>query len=186
MSDRLFAIMGATGYIGQVLTVELLRRGNKVRAIGRNEDKLDALKALGAETAFVDFDKAKALSSAFIGATAVFSFIPPGYFADFGVYQDKIGDAIVDALKIAKTKYVLNQSSIGANLDSKTGPILSYNRLEKHMGTLTDVNIVHLRPSYFMENLQWSIPCIKSNREQWFCPARRSAFSHCGHQRHRH
>lgn len=163
MSDRLYAIMGATGHIGQVLATELLKRGNKVRAIDRNEDKLNALKALGAETAFVDFDKADALSSVFIGAKAVYSFIPPGYFAnDFGVYQDNVGDAIVDAIKIAKTKYVLNISSIGANLDSKTGPILSYYKQEKRLETLTDVNIVHLRPSYFMENLQWSIPFIKS------------------------
>lgn len=162
MSDITYAIMGASGLIGHILCQELLKRGHKVRAIGRNEDKLNELKAKGAETAFVDFTSAAGLSTAFKGAKAVFSFMPPGYFAEgFAVYQDTVSEAIVQALKKSNTTHVLNLSSIGANLDKGTGPILEFYHHEKRMDALSDVNIVHLRPSYLMEILQLSIPFIK-------------------------
>jgi len=44
-----YAITGATGNIGHIITEKLLAEGHKVRAIARTAEKLRALAAKGAE-----------------------------------------------------------------------------------------------------------------------------------------
>jgi len=60
-------------------------------------------------------------------------------------------------------KCAVNLSSIGAEVPSGTGPIAGLYRQEQRLNKLSDVHIVHLRPSSFMENQFWSIPVIKGN-----------------------
>lgn len=162
MARKIYAVMGATGNIGHVLAQELLK-GNQVRAIGRNPKKLEALKAKGAEIVVIkDFDDAKALAKAFQGADAIFSFIPPSMDApDYIAYQDKVSEAICSALQSSKVVNVLNLSSIGANLTNGIGPIAGLARHEKRLAKLTGVNVLNLRPGYFMENLMNLAPGIK-------------------------
>ena len=88
MGKFTFAIMGATGHIGHVLAEELLKKGHKVRALGRDKHKLQELKSKGAEIISGDFTDHALLSKAFRGCHAIFSFIPPAYTADdFEVFQ---------------------------------------------------------------------------------------------------
>ena len=47
--ERLLAVVGATGYIGRKLTLELLERGEKVRAVARSPEKAKDLADAGAE-----------------------------------------------------------------------------------------------------------------------------------------
>lgn len=82
MKKFTFAIIGATGHIGHDLTEELLKKGHKVRALGRDAHKLQLLKKKGAETLSGDFTDAALLLKAFKGCHAVFSFLPPGYNAN--------------------------------------------------------------------------------------------------------
>jgi uncharacterized protein YbjT (DUF2867 family) len=58
-------------------------------------------------------------------------------------------------------KYVVNLSSQGAHLPDKTGPIKGLHDQEQRLNKLTGVNILHLRPTYFMENLLANIDMIK-------------------------
>src|SRR5580692_1490624 len=98
MTKFTFAIIGATGHVGHYLTEELLKKGHKVRALGRDESKLQALKIQGAEIIAGDCTDFALLSKAFKGCHAVFSFIPPGYdTADMDVFRDNSGEAIVQA-----------------------------------------------------------------------------------------
>lgn len=165
MSNKTYAIMGATGHIGKVLTETLLKKGNKVHCIGRDKNKLQHLKEKGAEVfPIAAFDDASALTKAFAGCDAVFSFIPPDYQdTDYGAYQDRVGEAIKQALIKTKVGYVVNLSSIGADLQAGTGPIKGLQRHEKRLNTIQNLNVLHLRPGYFMENLYWSIPLIKNH-----------------------
>src|SRR5690242_2487192 len=99
MVKHTFAIMGATGNIGHVLTEELLKKGHKVHAIGRDKNKLQKLKEKGADTFSISFEDGNALATAFEGCDAVFSLIPPSATADdLGAYQDRVGEAIKQAL----------------------------------------------------------------------------------------
>ncbi len=156
--------MGATGHIGHVLSEKLLEKGHAVRALGRDAKKLSALKAKGAETLSPNFDDAGALAEAFKGADGVFVMIPPNYAADdFSAFQYKAGEAIVQAITQSGVKYVVDLSSIGAEQPSGTGPIAGLYRQEQRLNKLSGVNVVHLRPSSFMENNFFSIPVIKGN-----------------------
>lgn len=162
MSKRTYAVLGATGHIGHVLTGKLLEKGHAVRALGRDEKKLAGLKAKGAQVSSAAFDDAAALTEAFKGADGVFVLIPPSYGADdFSNFQDRTGEAIVQAISNSGVKYVVNLSSIGAELPSGTGPIAGLYRQEQRLNKLSGVNILHLRPSSFMENEYWSLPLIK-------------------------
>lgn len=163
MASKTYAIIGATGHIGKVLVEALLKKGHQVRAIGRDKSKLKILKDKGAEVfTLAAFDDASALTKACTGCDAAFSFIPPDYQQeDYEAFQDNVGEAITHALINAKVRYVLNLSSVGANLKEGTGPIKGLHRHEERLNAIPNLNVLHLRPGYFMENLYWSINLIK-------------------------
>jgi uncharacterized protein YbjT (DUF2867 family) len=166
MASKTYAIMGATGNIGSQLTLELLKLGHKVNAIGRSQHKLSILQEKGAQGVIIrDFDDAGRLNVAFQDVDAVFSFIPPGYSEkDLETYQEKIGKAIKAALEKNQIRYVVNLSSVGAELTQGTGPIKGLHRHEMRLNSLSNnVNILHLRPAFFMENLFSAIPFIIKN-----------------------
>jgi uncharacterized protein YbjT (DUF2867 family) len=58
------AVVGATGYIGRKLTLELLSRGESVRAIARTPEKAEDLRAAGAEVVKADVLEADGLVDA--------------------------------------------------------------------------------------------------------------------------
>jgi len=169
MTKNTYAVLGATGHIGKILAETLLKKGNRVRAIGRDKEKLKALAEKGAETFSVSFDNPAELTKAFVGNDAVFCLIPPGYAVDdYGVFQDKVGEAIKQALTRSNIRYVLNLSSLGANEPEGTGPIKGLYRHEKRLNSIPNLNVVHLRPGFFMENLLMSLPLIKSSEKIGF------------------
>jgi uncharacterized protein YbjT (DUF2867 family) len=162
MTKRNFAIMGATGHVGSMLAEELLKEGHHVRAIGRDKKKLQSLKEKGAEIIQGNFEDHQTLLKAFQNCDGVFTMLPPAYnVEDFEAYQDRIIESICQAVEKSGVEHVVNLSSIGAQLASGTGPIKGLHRLEEALNQIPGVNVVHLRPGYFMENFFWSIPLIK-------------------------
>lgn len=158
----MYVITGATGNIGSKVAEILLARGEKVRVIGRNAVRLQRfMDYKGAEAAVGDLKDTSFLSNAFEGATAVFAMIPPNYTAvDFRAYQNEIGTSIAAAITDAAVRYVVNLSSQGADLSEGTGPILGLRDQEERLNRLAGVNVLHLRCTYFMENLLFNIPLI--------------------------
>jgi len=157
----MYAITGATGNIGSKAAEILLDRGKKVRVIGRDAARLRTLVSKGAEAAVGNLQDAAFLTGAFSGVDAVFAMIPPDYTAaDFRAYQNEIGSNIAYAIGKAGVKYVVNLSSQGAELPAGTGPILGLYDQEKRLNGLAGVNVLHLRCTYFMENLLMNIPLI--------------------------
>ena len=159
----MYTIVGATGKIGSVITRKLLERGEKVRAIGRNAASLQELSNFGAEAFTGSIHDVEFLHRAFDGATAVFSMIPPNVQAeDFQKYSDMTGEALCRALSASRATYVVNLSSLGAEVPQGTGPIAGLHRQEQRLNRLDAMNILHLRPTFFMENLLANIPMIKA------------------------
>lgn len=163
--------MGATGHIGRVIVEELLKRGHVVRAIGRNVDKLHQLDIKGANLVICEFDDVETLTQAFTDAYAVFSFIPPGSDeADYEAYQDRVSSAICQAIREASVKRLVNLSSLGANLPSGTGPIAGLHRHEERLNALNCfTTLIHLRPTFFMENLNEHLPQILNEQQIRSC-----------------
>jgi uncharacterized protein YbjT (DUF2867 family) len=55
----------------------------------------------------------------------------------------------------------VNISSIGGHTEEKTGIVAGLARQEKRLNALEGVNVLHLRPAYFFENLLGNIGMIK-------------------------
>jgi uncharacterized protein YbjT (DUF2867 family) len=148
----MIVITGATGNIGSKITSRLLSRGQKVRCIARTAGKLGRF--TGAEAAPGSLEDTAFLTRAFSGASAVFAMIPPSYAApDFRAYQNTIGASIAKAIEKAGVEHVLNLSSQGAHLPDGTGLIKGLHDQEGRLDGLAGVNMLHMRPAYFMENL---------------------------------
>jgi uncharacterized protein YbjT (DUF2867 family) len=159
----MIAITGATGNIGSKIGGHLLSRGERVRCIARGADKLKELAAKGAEVAAVSLEDTAALTKALAGVEAVFAMIPPNYeAADFRTYQNVLGTSIATSIERAGVRYVVNLSSQGGHLPDKTGPIKGLHDQEERLNKLPGVNLLHLRPAYFMENLLANVDMIRN------------------------
>jgi uncharacterized protein YbjT (DUF2867 family) len=133
-----------------------------VRALGRNAKSLEPLAAAGAEVMTGDASDAAYLAAAFRGADAVYTLIPPDAKApDFRAYQDRIGEAIVRAVRESGVRAVVFLSSLGAEHASGTGPIAGLHAQEERLRTLAGVNVLSLRPGYFFENTFATLGLIK-------------------------
>ena len=159
----MITIMGATGNIGSKLTDRLLGKNRPVKVIGRSADRLQPFVDRGASAAVGDAGDSDFLSQAFSGSEAVFAIIPPDYAAqDFRQYQNDIGRQIATAIKSSGVSHVVNLSSHGAHLPDKTGHIMGLRGQEQRLNQIDAANILHLRPTFFMENLLMNIDMIKN------------------------
>jgi len=159
----MLTIMGATGNIGSKLVDRLLAKDLRVKVIGRSADRLQRFVDRGASAAVGDAADSAFLSQTFSGSNAVFTMIPPNYAAqDFLQYQNEIGREIATAIEKSGVKHVVNLSSHGAHLHEKTGPIKGLREQEQRLNQLESVHILHLRPTFFMENLLMNIEMIKN------------------------
>ena len=163
MGKKTFAISGATGNIGSVLAESLLSRGHQVRVIGRSKQRLQSLIKRGAEAHAGSLDDAEFLTDAFNGVDGVFTMIPPSATAEnFRGYQNQISGALTTAIRKANVTQVVNLSSIGGQLTAGSGPIKGLHDNEERLNTLGGVNLIHLRPAFFMENLLFGVEVIKN------------------------
>lgn len=150
----MFVLLGSNGQVTSRLARLLLASGHRVRVVGRQAASLAPLVAAGAEAAAGDPGDAAFLERAFTGATAVYTMIPPCYGeTDMRAAQDRIGTAIAAALQRVPVRRVVNLSSMGAELPRGTGPIEGLHAQEERLAALRGVELLHLRPGSFMENL---------------------------------
>lgn len=149
----MIAIAGATGNTGRVVAKSLLRQGKKVRVIGRSAERLQPLAAQGAEPFVCNVSDPAKLTEAFAGASAVYAMIPPDMAdPDPRAYQDRVTDSLAAAIEKAGVKYVVSLSSVGADKADKVGPVVGLHTMEGKLNRIAGLNVLHLRPGYFMEN----------------------------------
>ncbi|HAN78738.1 MAG TPA: NAD-dependent dehydratase [Bacteroidales bacterium] len=157
-----YVIAGATGNIGKIVAKELLAKGQKVKVIGRNAEKLNELVALGAEALTGNISDKDFLIKAFAGADSVFCLLTPDMHSkDVVKEQYLIADNYVEAVKANNIKNVLLLSSVGAHLRNGAGIVDGLGYMEELFLQLKDVNVLNLRPTYFMENTLGLIGTIK-------------------------
>jgi uncharacterized protein YbjT (DUF2867 family) len=157
-----YAITGATGNIGRVVSEKLLADGHIVRAIARSEKNLQFLADKGAELLVGSLDDEAFLASAYRGVDAVFAMIPPHLQSeDYESFADRIGSNHIKAIQSSGVKNVVALSSIGAHLEEGTGIVKVLYNFEQQLKALSDANALILRPSYFMDNIYMQIDIIK-------------------------
>lgn len=158
----MYAITGATGNTGKRIAEALMAKGERVRVVGRSKEKLKDLAERGAEPFVASLDDAGAMTRAFTGVKAVYAMIPPSYAEpDFRGYQNRVGQVLADAVSAARVSHVVNLSSIGAHLSQGGGPINGLYDQEQRLNRLGGVHILHLRPTFFMENFFFNVGLVK-------------------------
>jgi len=159
----MIVITGASGKTGGRTAEVLLKKGEKIRVIGRSAEHLQHLTERGAEVMVGDQGDVQFLTRAFTGADAAYVIIPPKLDTDdVRAHYNKMGAVIVDAVKRSGLRKMVFLSSLGAEHDSGTGPVTGLHDVEKALGTLKDVDIVFLRPGYFFENTLMNLEQVKN------------------------
>ncbi len=73
-----------------------------------------------------------------------------------------IGENYAAAIRANKIQYVVNLSSVGADLPDGCGPVSGLHKVEQALNSLQQSAVLHLRPSYFYPNLLANIGLIKT------------------------
>lgn len=158
-------ILGASGKTGMKAAEILLAEGEKIRCVGRSLEHLLPLIEKGAEAFIGDQADARFLTGAFMEARAAYVLIPPKIDADdVRNYYNTMGQALVKSVKRSGLRKIVFLSSLGADRDSDTGPVLGLHDAEKALDALANVDMVFLRAGYFFENTLMNVSFIKNNR----------------------
>ena len=150
----MYVVIGATGHTGSIVAEKLLAKREKVRAVGRDERRLERLKQAGAEAFIADVTDAAAMARAFAGAEAAYLMVPPNISSpNVRGYQERVNDALASGAQQSGLRYAVILSSIGADKSDRTGPVVGLHTLEKKLEAIPALNALFLRAGYFMENV---------------------------------
>jgi uncharacterized protein YbjT (DUF2867 family) len=148
-----YVVTGATGHTGQPIALGLLAAGHAVRIVSRSAEKANELTAKGAVLFTGEARDAGLLARAFDGADAAYFMVPPDYqTSDYTGMQVAHATAMAEAAGKAGLRRAVTLSSIGAHLASGAGVVQGLQRMEALLGAVDGLSVLHLRPSYFLEN----------------------------------
>lgn len=154
-------ILGATGQIGSMLIDNLLRKGQPVRAVVRNEFKAQKLKNKGAEVKIADYFDVEALKEAFQGGDSVFLLTPENPESrDFLSDIQRIILNYREAILSSRITKVVGLSSMGAQHESGTGNLLASYMLEHAFSDL-EIEQIFIRPAYYFSNWLGYLELVK-------------------------
>lgn len=162
MTD-IVVVTGASGRVGSLVAESLLAEGSAaVRVVARDAGRLESLGARGAEVRPGSFQDKAFLADVFRGARAAFVLTPVDISSpDVNSEQRGNVDGIAAAIRGSVVRNVVLLSSWGAEVPDKIGGVIACRWLEQLVDEIPDINVVHLRPVWFMENFLWNIPLIK-------------------------
>jgi uncharacterized protein YbjT (DUF2867 family) len=166
-------VLGVSGNTGKVVAETLLDAGKTVRVFVRDAKKGEPWKARGAEVAIGGIDDDRALAGALRGAEAAYLLLPPHFEATNPSEENAQRTRIFEkALGASPVKHVVFLSSIGAQHDHGTGPILSVHDAETVLGKSRS-DVTFLRAAYFMENWGSSLYALGQGKLPTFLTADR-------------
>jgi uncharacterized protein YbjT (DUF2867 family) len=148
-ADDKYVILGASGNTGSIISDFLLSKAKKVRVVGRDAGRLRRFVRNGGEAFTADMSDSAALTKAFSGARAAYLVLPPITSRED---QERQSDAFAEAAKESGLSYALYLSSYGAQVPEGTGPVTGLHSAEQKLNAIGDLNVLHLRAAYFMEN----------------------------------
>ena len=157
-SHATYVILGASGNTGSIVADSLLSKGKNVRVVGRDAGRLQRFVSGGAEAFTADVSDAAALTKAFRGVRAAYLLLPPISSRED---QERESDAIAKAVKESGLLYAVYLSSYGAHVPEGTGPVTGLHSSEQKLNAISDLNVLHLRAAYFMENNLAAIDMIQ-------------------------
>jgi uncharacterized protein YbjT (DUF2867 family) len=159
-------LTGSLGHISKPLAQELVQKGHTVTVISSKQEKQKEIEALGATASIGSIEDVAFLTSAFAGADAVYTMVPPPSFSDPNFelmsHVRTITNNYAQAITQAGVKRVVHLSSIGAHMAKDSGLILMHHAAEGILDQLQNVDVTFMRPVGFYYNLLSFIPSIKN------------------------
>jgi uncharacterized protein YbjT (DUF2867 family) len=157
-SGRTYVVLGATGNTGSIISDFLLSNGNKVRVVGRDPSRLERFVRKGAVPFTADITDSTALAKIFSDADAAYVMLPPITTRDD---QERQSDAIAKAATESRLPFAVHLSSYGGQVAGGTGPVTGLHSSEEKLNAISGLNVLELRPGYFMENNLAAIGMIR-------------------------
>ena len=161
MTEKIIAVVGATGQQGGATVRALLDQGATVRGLVRDlhAAKAQALAERGVQLVRADLKDPRSLRAALTGTDAVFAMStmagPDGLAG-----ETADGCAIADAARDAEVSTLVYNSVGGADRDSGIPHFESKRRVEEHITSL-GLSAVFVRPVFFMENFLRTVPTME-------------------------
>lgn len=148
----MYVVGGVTGHTGSLVARNLLERGEHVRAIVRNRERIYQWKDQGAEVVVADFNDAQAMSFVLEGAKGAYLLTPQSVYDPNPLEKwSHQNQSIVSAIQNVQLKNTVFLSSMGAHLDKHTGLVRAlYDAEQKFKEARVPVTL--LRSAYFYEN----------------------------------
>jgi uncharacterized protein YbjT (DUF2867 family) len=160
---RNIVILGATGTVGSKIAENLLNDGHQATLIARHTDKLEKYRSLGAEIIAGDITDVETLTNAFKKADGAFVLLPDNVKAkNTRLYQRNVTGRIIEAIEKSGIKYIVNMSSLGSHMHEGNGMMGGTGEQEVRLNQLNDVNVLHIRSAYFMDNWLRIIGLVKA------------------------
>ncbi|MBS7564792.1 NAD(P)H-binding protein [Mucilaginibacter sp. Bleaf8] len=155
-------ILGATGTVGSKISSILLNEGHHVILIARHTEKIEEYRSLGAEIIAGDITDVETLTNTFKGADSAFVLLPDNVQAEnTRDYQRQVTSNLIEAIEQSGIKYIVNMSSVGSHMHEGNGMMAGTGEQEVRLNQLKDVNVLHIRSAYFMENFLRTIGLVK-------------------------
>lgn len=147
-------VTGSLGNISKPLTATLVGQGHQVTVVSSDQQKQDAIKAMGAIPAIGSMTDVGFLTDTFKDADAVYAMIPLSFTEpDLGDYLRRIAQNYVQALKQAGVERVVLLSGWAADLTSSENV--------EHVFDDLKTSLTIMRPASFYTNFYQSIDLIK-------------------------
>ncbi|MCF2443431.1 NAD(P)H-binding protein [Dyadobacter sp. CY345] len=155
-------VLGATGTVGSKISDILLNQGHQVTLIARHTEKLEKYRSMGAQIIAGDITDVQTLTNAFENADSAFVILPDNVKAEnTRAYQRQVTGILIEAIEKSGIKYIVNMSSVGSHMHEGNGMMAGTGEQEVRLNQLNDVNVLHIRSAYFMENFLRTIGLIK-------------------------
>lgn len=161
-------LTGSLEHIGKPLTQHLVEKGHQVTVITSSVERKKDIEALGAASAVGSLEDVDFIVSAFSGADAVYTMVPPANYWDQSLdllgYYLTLGSNYVEAIKQTGVKQVVNLSTIGGHLENGNGILRGAHRIENMLNELNaDISVTYIRPTEFYYNLLPQVHSAKNN-----------------------
>ncbi len=147
-SNPKILVTGATGKTGSAVVEQMLDRGFPVRAlVRRSDERSERLESIGAEVVVADLHDLNSMRAAVEGVRRIYFVYPPQ-----GELLVEATTIIAVAARDAGVEALVNMSQISARRDSES-PLARQHWLSENIFDWADIGAVHVRPTFFAENL---------------------------------
>ncbi len=148
----MFAVAGVSGHTGAATANALLKRGQKVRVLVRNEAQGEPWARRHCEVAVVDLHQTDALAAAVKDLTGAYLLLPPVPNAEneLAAHSELLGH-LVAAVKRSGLKSLAFLSAAGAQHPAGTGPFVALHQAEHALKGIVP-SVTFIRAAWFIEN----------------------------------